>query len=239
PGTSTSGTTAGPDTTGGGNNPPCVPLLCGGKLYDCGDCVDNDGDGKVDAADPECVSPCDDREDTFATGLPGDNVDPCKQDCFFDGNSGSGGGDCQWNLKCDPANPGGNSCPYDPNYKNCPQDQPQTCLEKCQVPNGCDCFGCCAVTVDGMTRYVYLGDKDCSLANLDACTQCTPNPDCLNPCMPDECELCFAEDELPPGCQEPSCPDGQVPCEVDDMGGSGCPEETFCSTGCCVPIVPM
>jgi hypothetical protein len=76
--------------------------------------MDNDGDGKVDTADPECVSPCDDKEDTFATGLPGDNMDPCKQDCFFDGNSGGGKGDCAWDLKCDPKSPGGDKCPYDP-----------------------------------------------------------------------------------------------------------------------------
>src|SRR5690606_21435640 len=112
--------------TGGGGT--CVPLQCEGKIYACGDCIDNDGDGKVDQADPECISPCDDREDTFATGLPGDNMDPCKQDCFFDGNSGGGPGDCAWNLKCDPLNPGGDSCPYDPNFNNCPDMQPQQCL---------------------------------------------------------------------------------------------------------------
>src|SRR5690606_12851793 len=149
-------------TSTGGPAGECVPLQCEGKIYACGDCMDNDGDGKVDQADPECISPCDDREDTFATGLPGDNMDPCKQDCFLDGNSGGGNGDCEWNLKCDPLSPGGDSCPYDPNYNNCPDVQPQQCLDDCQVPSGCDCFGCCTVSANGMSYDIFLGDKDCS-----------------------------------------------------------------------------
>src|SRR5690606_20384519 len=56
-------TTSEPST--GGPDGMCVPLPCEGKIYACGDCIDNDGDGKVDQADPECISPCDDREDTF------------------------------------------------------------------------------------------------------------------------------------------------------------------------------
>src|SRR5204862_6504074 len=85
----------------------------------CTDGKDNDGDGLIDAADPECVGPCDNDEGTFATGIPGDNIDACKQDCFFDGNSGMGDDGCEWNLKCDPANPGlhaSRSCPYEQNY---------------------------------------------------------------------------------------------------------------------------
>ena len=34
--------------------------------------------------------PLDNDESSFATGIPGDNMDACKQDCFFDGNSGMG-----------------------------------------------------------------------------------------------------------------------------------------------------
>ncbi|HEY8378550.1 MAG TPA: hypothetical protein VIK91_18775 [Nannocystis sp.] len=224
-------------TTGGGGE--CVPLQCGdGKIYACGDCMDNDGDGKVDTADPECISPCDDKEDTFATGLPGDNMDPCKQDCFFDGNSGGGKGDCEWNLKCDPMNPGGDKCPYDPNFNNCPQEQSMECIETCQVPSGCDCFGCCTVTVDGMSWDVYIGDQDCSLANIDNCRKCTKNEDCDDECHPEKCEVCFGEEGPPPGCEEPSCEDGEQPCTVDDMGGSDCPDGFFCQTGCCQPILP-
>ena len=104
-----------------------------GKLgvTQCNDGIDNDGDGKIDLADPECVSPLDNDESSFATGIPGDNVDACKQDCFFDGNSGMGDDGCQWELKCDPANIGAGaaaSCPYDPSYHNCPTTQSQKCI---------------------------------------------------------------------------------------------------------------
>ncbi len=235
--TDTSGdpsSSSGDITTG----PPadCVPLQCDGATYACGDCMDNDGDGKYDSADPECISPCDDKEDTFATGLPGDNMDPCKQDCFFDGNSGGGAGDCAWNLACDPKNPGGDKCPYDPKTM-CPAEQSQECVDSCQVPNGCDCFGCCTVSVDGKPLDIFIGDLDCSLANIDSCQQCTKNDDCDDFCDPDNCELCFGQTELPPGCDMPTC-DGADPCKVDNMGGSDCAEGFFCSTGCCVPIQP-
>lgn len=238
-GTASAGQTTGTDattgdpTTGGG---VCVPLQCDGATYACGDCIDNDNDGKVDTADPECVSPCDDLEDTFATGLPGDNMDPCKQDCFFDGNSGGGKGDCAWNLKCDPKSPGGDKCPYDPKAM-CPADQTQECVDTCQVPNGCDCFGCCTVSVDGMMYDIFLGDENCSLAAIDTCLQCSKNEDCDDACQPENCEICFGETEPPPGCDMPGC-DNADPCKVDNMGNSDCPEGTFCSTGCCVPIVP-
>lgn len=236
----TTGTTApltstGTTTTGGGM---CTPLECEGKIYACGDCMDNDGDGKVDQADPECVSPCDDREETFATGLPGDNMDPCKQDCFFDGNSGGGKGDCAWDLKCDPMNPGGDICPYDPDFNNCPQEQSQECVETCQTPNGCDCFGCCTVEVDGMSYDIYIGDPDCALSDIASCQMCTKNDDCDDECHPEECEVCFGETEPPPGCEDPTCDEGQDSCMIDDMGQSDCPEGFYCKTGCCSPLEP-
>ena len=212
---------------------PCQPLACEGKTYACGDCEDNDGDGKVDLLDPECISPCDDQEDSFATGLPGDNMDPCKQDCFFDGNSGNDA--CDWNLACDPMSPGGDACPYDPN-KVCDPAQPAQCAETCGVPNGCDCFGCCTIVVDGMSHDVFIGDKDCTVANIDSCQQCTKNADCDDECKPEQCEVCFGG-ELPPGCDEPTC-DVADPCQLDGEGNSDCPEGTFCQTGCCEPITP-
>ena len=78
----------------------------------CSDGNDNDGDGKIDYDDPECVGPLDNDESSFATGIPGDNMDACKQDCFFDGNSGAGDDHCDWQLKCDPQSVE-NKCPYD------------------------------------------------------------------------------------------------------------------------------
>ena len=216
----------------------CVPIDCEGTIFDCGDCIDNDGDGKVDLADPECISPCDDREDVFSTGLPGDNNDPCKQDCFFDGNSGQGDDFCEWNLKCDPLYPGGEVCPFDPNYSNCMEDQPKGCIDYCIMPNGCDCFGCCTVTVDGKSHDVFFGDKDCKTGNIAECLKCTKNEVCNNPCEPDKCEVCLGESEPPEGCGEANCPDGK-PCTVNEMGGSDdCEEGMFCSTGCCVLVVP-
>jgi hypothetical protein len=49
--------------------------------------IDNDEDGDIDLDDKECISPCDDNENSFQTDLPGQNND-CKSDCYFDSNSG-------------------------------------------------------------------------------------------------------------------------------------------------------
>ncbi len=232
--TSSTGTTATSETTQGVGE--CEPKLCDGKLYACGDCEDNDGDGKIDLADPECISHCDDREDSFASGLPGDNMDPCNQDCFFDGNSGAGDDKCNWNLKCDPESPGGEDCPYDPDWNNCPEEQDLACLENCAVPNGCDCFGCCTVSANGMDYNIYLGDEDCSIANIDQCEQCTINTDCDDDCDPEMCEICFGQDpdDLPPECDGNECDEGEQPCTVDNMGNDDCPDGFFCFVNCCV-----
>jgi len=236
-GASATGTGTGTTDPTTGPVGPCVPIACGdGKTWACGDCLDNDGDGLVDLADPECISPCDDREDTFATGLPGDNMDPCKQDCFFDGNSGGGKGDCDWNLACDPKNPGGDSCPYNED-KVCADTQSQECLDNCNTPSGCDCFGCCTIVIEGESHDIYLGDKDCSVENIAGCETCTKNEDCDDPCLPEMCELCFGESELPEGCDVPLC-EGLDPCTIDKEGMSNCPEGTYCQTGCCQLILP-
>jgi hypothetical protein len=213
--------------------------MCGNDLYECGDCEDNDGDGKADAGDPECVGPCDDDESEFATGIPGDNMDPCNQDCFFDGDSGAGNDGCKWNLKCDSENPGGDSCPYDPNYKNCTPATPQECLDSCPVPPGCDCFGCCTITKDGMDYDVYIGSPGCSIDMIQNCQSCTKQEVCDDPCEPEKCELCFGQDpeDLPEGCDNPECDMGE-PCTTDNMGGDTCPEGYFCLSGCCAPFEP-
>ena len=216
---------------------PCVPIACpDGKTWACGDCMDNDGDGLVDLADPECISPCDDREDNFSTGLPGDNMDPCKQDCFFDGNSGGGKGDCAWDLACDPLNPGGDKCPYNPD-KVCSDTQSMECVATCNTPNGCDCFGCCTVSVDGMSYDIFLGSDDCSVDNIENCQMCSKNDDCDDPCMPEQCEICFGETDPPEGCDMPTC-EGLDPCTIDKEGMSNCPEGTYCQTGCCQLLIP-
>lgn len=176
--------------------------VCG--TTQCTDCVDNDADGLADGFDPDCTGYLDDDESSFATGIPGDNVDPCKQDCFFDGNSGQGDDKCEWDLACDPKNPGAAlGCPYDPKAKNCPAPPSQTCLDKRlgSVPNGCDCFGCCAFQTPTGPKTVLLLPT-CSSTTLDdplKCPPCTPSTDCGNPC--ETCELCLGKNELPPGCQ--------------------------------------
>ena len=208
-------------------------LPCGGKIYACGDTIDNDGDGKIDGMDPECTSPCDDDEGTFQTALPGQNVD-CWSDCYWDGDSGAGNDKCEWNLKCDPENPGaGTNCEYDPNWGMCDLEQPNPCIDICSpiTPNGCDCFGCCEI--NGL--FIYLGNGSCALDNLDACETCTFHEGCNNPCEPELCELCFGQDpsELPEECgPDPACPDGFDSCTVD----ADCQDGWFCQTGCCIPI---
>ena len=85
-------------------------------MTQCSDGIDNDGDGLIDSADPECTGPADNDESSFATGIPGDNMDACKQDCFFDGNSGMGDDGCQWQLECDPRSTN-TRCPLQPELR--------------------------------------------------------------------------------------------------------------------------
>jgi hypothetical protein len=204
--------------------------MCNGKLWGCGDCIDNDNDGKVDAEDVECVNPCDDDEGSFATGIPGDGMDACKQDCFFDGNSGAGDDKCQWNLKCDPANPGAPKCSYDANF-NCPA-QANMCLQVCKPPTGCDCFGCCSVYVEGELHDILLGDADCSIDNFDQCAPCTKAEDCSpEECKPELCKPCINQ-PLPPECMEAMCQVGEAACVTN----ADCPGDTeYCAAGCCKP----
>jgi hypothetical protein len=258
-----SGSGGGGATTGsggGGGNTYDGPLLGidASKIpigqTQCSDGIDNDGDGLIDYADPECTSPADNDESSFATGIPGDNVDPCKQDCFFDGNSGMGDDGCQWELKCDPANPGQYvGCPYDPSYKNCPGAQSQKCIDNCRkyTPNGCDCFGCCDIPGVGS----LLLAATCSAAKFNdpvACPRCTQNTSCNNTC--EHCEICVGKPTLPADCGPvvadggnpgpdaggyvPVCDNGQVACGPGGVDPTACPAGTGCVTGCCIPIVP-
>ncbi len=223
-----------------------VPGECG--TTECTDCIDNDGDGKSDGFDPDCTGGADDDESSFATGIPGDNQDACKQDCFFDGNSGQGGEKCLWDLACDPLDPGANSgCPYDETkLDNCPPPASQECIDSCigLVPNGCDCFGCCTVTLpQGGTRDVVIGGG-CSYAQINdatACPSCTQRAECLNPC--ERCEYCVGKNEIPADCAGsggaggaggeplPSCPAGVEACTPSKP----CTGFAYCLTGCCVP----
>ncbi len=239
-GSGTGGTSTASSMSTGGNG--CVPVACEtDKVYACADCLDNDGDGKNDADDPDCLGPCHNNESGFDLLIPGAGNPPCKRDCYFDKDSGAGNDDCDWDIRCDPKEPQGALCPYeDPPKLTCPDPQSTTCHDVCGplTPNGCDCFGCCELPA-GTGKFVFIGstdDADTGTCTLDAvddeakCHPCTPLPDCLNGC--DKCELCLGKTTLPPEC----LPDEQCPEELQACGLVGqapCPAGAYCITGCC------
>lgn len=214
-----SGTSGGAAVSGGG----AAIGECQGKVYQCGDLLDNDNDGLVDALDPDCLGPCDNTEESYYGGIPGQNNAPCRQDCYFDQDTGPGNDECYWNHQCDalataPAFPpsGDLKCGYDANAKtpgtaaSCSElvaGQSAQCESYCGplTPNGCDCFGCCELPAGG-GKYVWLGSTvsnvgSCDRASLgdpERCKPCTPVPSCLNDCA--ECELCIGKETLPASC---------------------------------------
>src|SRR4051812_43315620 len=74
-GTSGTSGTGGTGGTGGasGGAAGSASFGCQVNPSQCTDGIDNDGDGLIDGADPECSGPCDNDEGTFSTGIPGDN----------------------------------------------------------------------------------------------------------------------------------------------------------------------
>jgi hypothetical protein len=228
----------------------CNVATCDGMIWDCGNCSDDDGDCLVDAQDPECFGPCDNSEIWFSGEIPGQDNSPCKHDCYFDNNSGSGNDDCFWSHECDPLLPTA-ECDYDPeamipgSSMSCDEAaamQSAECEDICSplVPNGCDCFGCCEVFLPaGGSVTVFLGSEDdsgdaeCTMEGIedpDLCHPCTQVPACINPC--EGCEICFGQTELPPGCDEQECSIEQQQCGL--IGQEPCPLGEFCLTGCCV-----
>jgi hypothetical protein len=240
--------------------------FCGKNLFECGDCVNNDDeqDGLIDAADPECLGPCDNTEDSLYpnNGVP-DNPQ-CRLDCYFDRNNGNDG--CYWSHRCDPrfavdgGAPGGdNRCSYDPTAdvpgtdRTCVQlgapagepdaGQLQACRDYCGplTPNGCDCFGCCELPADS-GQYVFIGSlRDdqgtCNLRTVgdpESCRRCTPVPTCLNKCDP--CEICVGRSEPLPSCSAGDAGGGRCPDGVPlcDNGTGACPSKHYCITGCCI-----
>ncbi len=225
------GVTGGGVTGGGGAGgiaPPTETAACQGHIYECGDLVDNDGDGLLDSNDPDCLGPCDDTEDSYFGGIPGQSGPACKVDCYFDQDSGSGNDDCYWSHECDPNEvppnyypepASGDACAYDgpdtvlpPTGQTCAElnaTQSQACHDYCGplTPNGCDCFGCCELPA-GSGAYVWLGSEGltgtvCSIADLAdpaICHPCVPVAACLNECDP--CEVCIGQPEPDPSCGE-------------------------------------
>ena len=241
-------------STGPDGSVPYDAAIEGAKIpvgsTQCSDGIDNDGDGKIDYDDPECVGPLDNDEATFATGIPGDNVDSCKQDCFFDGNSGMGDDGCEWQLKCDPTSVD-NKCPFDSSYAqshatecSTSASQSQPCLDACQklVPNGCDCFGCCVVP--GAPNPIRLA-ATCTAADFGdptKCPTCTQVTQCANTC--DHCEICIGKPTLPADCATdggtptPTCGAWLACGPGTPLAATDCPANYGCVTGCCHPIIP-
>lgn len=222
----------------------CVPVICAGQSLACGDCVDNDGDGRVDARDPECLGPCDNTEGpVLLAGVGGERGGPCLADCYFDFGNGAGNDQCRWDSRCDPLSvsprfdPEGPACAYDSTRvggRTCPRTQATQCLDRCRpiTPNGCDCFGCCTFPqlagrgANGGPGYVWLGSTNaagegtCTLGRItdpDACRPCTPVAGCNNPC--DACEVCVGRPGPDPSCGRPVT-DAGVP-RTDGGGGTG------------------
>jgi hypothetical protein len=247
---------------------PTNEAPCDGKIYQCGDLEDNDGDGLIDYQDPDCLGPCDNTEDSYFPDLPGMSGGPCKLDCFWDNGNGSGNDDCYWDHMCDPLSippnypPEGIDCAYDDTAEPKPGSsctdafnmQSDMCTGYCAplTPNGCDCFGCCEF--NDSDEFVWLGSMDadkmgtCTMDVIDdpaLCQPCTPVAGCYNDCG--ECEYCLGKTELPPECFDPGTGGGggvggnpgQCPPEFPACGGPGqgeCPLNTYCITGCCVPL---
>jgi hypothetical protein len=230
-----------------GGEAPCQPTECRGKLYECGNCTDDDEDGRTDALDPACLGPCDDDETGLSTGLSSTSA-ACQRDCYFDGDAGPGNDGCEWSHQCDPLSvapsypPSGDMrCAYDPlagglDCEELRQEQPAACVEACLpvAPNGCDCFGCCELPGgSGNFHYVGVGrgSAGCqpdALNDPQACPPCTPVEGCFNDCKP--CEACVGR-APEASCQAGnSCEPGQQRCGADAPCGLG----FYCITGCCV-----
>ncbi|MDB4975856.1 MAG: hypothetical protein JWN48_4197 [Myxococcaceae bacterium] len=213
-----------------------VVSLCGEAPCACSNGRDDDLDGLIDGFDPECTSPTDQFEDSFATGVHGEDQTTKCQDCFFDDNSGGGDDGCARAHSCaldGTSSSGTGGC------KQCEVEP--LCATRCEplVPNGCDCFGCCAVFRGGIETHILLSES-CSVRALGDPTKCTPclqALDCLNPCG--RCELCPGRGpgELPSDCRQPaggpgySCDEAAL-CESTD----DCTPGHYCQQGCCLAI---
>jgi hypothetical protein len=261
------GSAAGSLADGGGSGGKTNGLnLCGGAPCQCADGIDNDGDGQIDGFDIDCTGANDNDESSFATGIPGDNVDPKWQDCFYDGNSGAGDDGCRYSTKCLTGE-------LPPTDKDCTLSQ--QCIAFCapRTPNGCDCFGCCTIRMpDGKDATIVLSAK-CDPNDLSTCQTCTKSTACGNECS--ECELCPGKTaaDLPASCAPSGGSGGTSGGSGGTSGGSGgatggsggatggsggatgggtpycangtgcasqsdCPTNYYCSFGCCLIAAP-
>jgi hypothetical protein len=253
------GAGAGAGATAGAGAAACEVAHCGNRAepYRCGNCLDDDNDGVIDAADGHCLGPCDDSEDSYLLDLPGDAGAPCRQDCYFDQNAGPGNDGCYWSHACDPLSiapdypPSADArCAFDEDTTvpgtnaSCGElatTQADACLSSCGplTPNGCDCFGCCELPA-GSGIHVFIGStldgqgscREDTLGDPSACQRCTPVSGCANPCDP--CEVCAGRPEPIASCSggNGQCESAQASC--GRPGQSACSPGEYCITGCCV-----
>lgn len=220
--------------------------------YQCSDCVDNDEDGKIDGFDPECTGPHDNREDSFATGIPGDNMDPTDQECFFDGDSGMGNDGCNQHTccllrakgvptgdqtqlqadreECKRLAPAANANKYNPAECYEPFGNvtvPDQCAMNCGAltPPGCDCFGCCTVCTDAGCRDIVINQAVSPNCNQDNVTD--PGPDGVDNTGDEPCRRCVKStcgNEQCGGDTCILCP-GQDPSDLPaECNGNACPD---------------
>ncbi len=228
--------------------PACVayvslcPVNSPSRPCQCEDGIDNDSDGLADADDPQCFGPQDDLEDSYATGIPGDNNGQnAPTECPFDGNSGIGndaaccgllpnGCDrvacCEWDVN------GNLSGEHVGQYGNCAPAPP------CGTDGTYPQHGCtCTVSTDCVDADLFcLGDDDSGQGFCSLCQPCVPDAACYNPCS---CgETCFAGFNQPAAdCTSGGgCPVGVTEC-IDDTQCSAANNER-CSAGCCYQVCP-
>jgi len=210
----------------------------------CSDCMDNDADGFVDGFDPQCAGPLDRLEDSFATGIPGDNMDSTYQDCFFDGDSGGGNDGCSQHVCCllqaaDKAAcaalaPDSNSNKYVKSECYKPWgtvDVPAKCTMQCGplAPPGCDCFGCCTVCNENGCADIILNpavSPDCDQASITDPTKCKVCVKTQN-CGAEECAYDGVSCTPCPG----QCTDANDPSTCNPPLPSSCGGQTACPSG--------
>jgi hypothetical protein len=263
-GTSSGGTSSGGTSSGGSAGVGgCRVTQCQSHVYACGDCVDNDGDGKADMNDPDCLGPCHNAENTYYGSVPGQAGPACTVDCYFDQDSGSGNDDCHWNHQCDPLSTPANNytpesnpaCAYDPGAKTpgamdatCRsgeagpglyERQSKACLDFCAplTPNGCDCFGCCELPAES-GKFVWLGSE---ISGEGSCTKATVNDTTkCRPCTPvvgclNDCKECelCLGKDTLPSSCTPKPPDGGTAGAAGAAGTGGTG-----GTGTCAQVCP-
>jgi len=250
---------AGGGGDGSGSDGPGIdaPPGCVAGTTQCTNCIDDDNDGALDSSDIECTTPYDNDEGTFATGIPGDNADPSRMDCFFDGNSGSGDDNCSVHVCCTLGVTTQAQCPISPGTFDptvCPPpigsgSLPATCVSFCAplAPLGCDCFGCCTICdpasnqcADIMVHpMVSPGCNGSTLLDPQVCKQCTKIPSCSQgDCGGSTCRLCAGQtvDDLPGVCgSQPGCPTALEGCPDGTCTGQSYCDET---SDCCIGFFP-